>query len=76
MRSKPKIAKRGGKWTVSRPAFGFRPSTDMTRHATFKDAVRSMTQAAEHYAPGGTAERADLIADPVASVPRWSPLEY
>lgn len=76
MRRKPTIAKRDGKWTVRRPAFGFRPDADETKHDTFRDAVRSMTQAAEHYAAGSSTERADLIADPVASLPRWSPLEY
>ena len=77
VRVKPKITRRSdGRWTVHRPAVGFRPTSDETVHDSWRDAVNSLTDASGHYAGGGSFERIQLRSDAVASIPPWSPLYY
>ncbi|HEX5118350.1 MAG TPA: hypothetical protein VFW65_24455 [Pseudonocardiaceae bacterium] len=61
---------------MSRPAVGFRPTSDETVHDSWRDAVSSLTDTANHYAGGGSFERTQLRTDAVASIPPWSPLYY
>lgn len=45
-------------------------------HDSWRDAVSSLTDTANHYAGGGSFERTQLRTDAVASIPPWSPLYY
>jgi hypothetical protein len=75
VRAKPRISRRfDGRWTVSRPTVGFRPTSDETVHESWRDAVNSLTDAAGPYAGGGSFERTHQRADAVAAIPPWSPL--
>lgn len=77
MRAKAKITRRSdGRWAVTRPAVGFRPTSDETVHDTWKDAINSLTEAADHYAGGGWFERVHQRADAVAAIPPWTPLDH
>lgn len=76
MRGKPRITKRDGQWTITRPPFGFRPTADETSHPSHRDAVQTMVDLAEHYAAGGDTELGPHLADQLATVPRWTPLEH
>jgi hypothetical protein len=55
---------------------GFRATADETVHDSFKDAVHSLTDAADHYAGGGWFERIHQPTDAVAAIPPWTPLYY
>jgi hypothetical protein len=77
MRVKPRITRRtDGRWAVARPAIGFSPLPSTTVHESWHDAVGSLVDASQHYVAGGQFERTRQHADGVATVPRWTPLEY
>ncbi len=45
-------------------------------HDSFKDALNSLTDPADHYAGGGWFERIHQRTDAVAAIPPWTPLGH
>jgi hypothetical protein len=71
-----KIRKVGPKrWQVTRPAYGFATGDKVTVHASQRAAVRSLP-GRDVGTPGLITHTSDGLADGIAPVPPWSPLEY
>lgn len=69
---RPRVRKLNGRWTVTRPAYGFGwPQT--TPHRTWRAALRSL--APRPGTPDMLAEHAVHPVDGIAAVPVWTPMD-